>query len=277
MRVHVCGTRGSTPAPGGDFLRYGGHTSCIALGHDDGPPTLFLDAGTGIREAGRLMQGRPFNGSILLGHLHWDHVQGLPFFAGSDDPAARTDLYMPAQGDAEKVLERFMSPPFFPITPSQMKGTWRFLSIEEGETEIEGFTVLALDIPHRGGRTMGYRVTTAGASVCYMSDHCPTDIGGGPGGLGEYHQAALTLAKDCDVMFHDSQYTDHELPERSFYGHSSCGYAVGLAATAGVKKILMFHHDPSRTDEQVDALVKEYQRDGVEVAAAAQGMVVDIP
>ena len=93
MRVHLCGVRGSTPAPGAEFVRYGGHTSCLAVGHDDGPvPTLILDAGTGLRRVTALLDGRPFDGTILLTHLHWDHVHGLPFFRGGDREDARVTL-----------------------------------------------------------------------------------------------------------------------------------------------------------------------------------------
>src|SRR5579864_1962691 len=159
MRVWVCGVRGSTPAPGGEFARYGGHTSCIALGQDGGPPTLILDAGTGIRRVGALLGGRPFEGTILFGHLHWDHTQGLPFFAAADRPDARVDVLIPAQGDAGRVLARAMSPPHFPIGPDELRGNWRFDGLEPGDHHIEGFSVVAHEIPHKGGRTYGYRIS----------------------------------------------------------------------------------------------------------------------
>ena len=111
MRVHLCGVRGSTPAPGAEFLRYGGHTSCVAVGHDDSPvPALILDAGTGLRQVTGLLAGRPFDGTILLTHLHWDHVHGLPFFRGGDRDDARVRLLLPDQersaGDGHRPLRR---------------------------------------------------------------------------------------------------------------------------------------------------------------------------
>ena len=130
MRVHFCGVRGSTPAPGADFIRYGGHTSCVAIAHDDDAvPTLILDAGTGLRQVTPLLGGPPFAGTILLTHLHWDHVHGLPFFRGGDRDDARVALLLPDQEDgssAEEVLARGMSPPHFPITPSGLRGSWTF-------------------------------------------------------------------------------------------------------------------------------------------------------
>ena len=100
MRVIVCGTRGSTPAPGPELVRFGGHTSCVAVAHDGQRPSLILDAGTGIRQVSRLLDGQPYAGAILLGHLHWDHTQGLPFFNAGDNPGSQVAVYAPAQGAA---------------------------------------------------------------------------------------------------------------------------------------------------------------------------------
>ena len=278
MRVTICGARGSTPASGPDFVRHGSHTSCVALAHDGERPRLVLDSGTGIRRITALLGEHSFDGSILLGHLHWDHTQGLPFFAAADRADARTDLYMPAQGDAEEVLRRVMSPPHFPITPADLRGTWRFLGLEPGEpVEMEGFTVLAREIPHKGGRTFGFRVSDGGATVAYLSDHCPTALGPGPDGLGEYHEAALALAHDVDLLVHDAQYLDEELAARASFGHASAGYAVALGERAGARRVLLFHHDPPRTDDDIDALVASFAGATVPVEAAAEGMVVDFP
>src|SRR3954452_7461205 len=135
MRVTVCGPRGSTPAPGPEFVRYGGHTSCIAVGHHGQPPSLILDSGTGIRRVTKLLDGQPFAGAILLGHLHWDHTQGLPFFGAGDRPDARVHVYLPAQGAPVEVLSRFMPPPHFPIPPTELRGAWRFDGLEAGDHE----------------------------------------------------------------------------------------------------------------------------------------------
>lgn len=276
MRVTVCGTRGSTPAPGPEFLRYGGHTSCLAIAHDGSPPTLILDAGTGIRQVSSLLGGRPYQGAVLLGHLHWDHTQGLPFFVAGTEPGSSVDVYAPAQGEAEAVLTRFMSPPHFPITPGELRGSWRFDSLEAGPAKIAGFDVLALEIPHIGGRTFGFRVSDGRSTIAYLSDHCPTLLGPGPDGLGERHEAALALAAECDLLFHDSQYTDEELPARAHFGHSSAGYAVALAVQSSTRRLMLYHHDWMRTDDEIDALVDRYKAAAVPVAAAAQDMVIDL-
>lgn len=169
MRAHFLGVRGSTSAPGESFVRYGGYTSCVAVAHEgDAAPRLILDAGTGIRRASALCLGAPFSGTLLLSHLHWDHVHGLPFFSAADREGSRTDLYLPEQLDrasAFDVLARAMSPPHFPIGPEGLRGNWSFSTLAPGKSEMEGFTVEALEIPHKGGTTYGYRVSDATAAV----------------------------------------------------------------------------------------------------------------
>lgn len=278
MRLHFCGTRGSTPAPGPDFVRYGGHTSCVAVAHDGQAPSLLLDAGTGARQVWRLLDGRAFDGVVLLSHLHWDHTHGLPFFRAGDDPAARVDLYLPEQdGDAEALLARGMSPPSFPIRPSQLRGRWRFHNLEEGTHAIGGFEVVAREIPHKGGRTFGYRVSDATGSVAYLSDHHPTSLGPGPDGLGERHAAARALAQDVDLLIHEAQYTVEELPQRADFGHTTADYAVALARECGTAALALFHHDPARTDDEVDAVLaraRSLAGGHTEVTAAAEGATV---
>ncbi|MDQ3107229.1 MAG: MBL fold metallo-hydrolase [Actinomycetota bacterium] len=278
MRVWVCGVRGSTPAPGPEFVRYGGNTSCVALGHGDDPPSLILDAGTGIRRLGGLLAGAPFDGALLLGHLHWDHTQGLPFSPSLDSPGSTVALHLPAQGDPVEVLSRAMSPPHFPILPTDLRGNWTFTSLEAGTHTIAGFDVLALDIPHKGGRTFGYRITSpgSGASMAYLSDHWPISVAPGPDGLGEYHPAVLELCTGVDVILHDAQYTAAELPGRKDFGHSAIEYAVGLSERCG-SAVLLYHHDPNRTDDALDALVAPYAGHVPPIAAAFEGQVLTLP
>jgi ribonuclease BN (tRNA processing enzyme) len=266
------------PAAGPAFVRTGGNTSCVAVarGADD-PPTLLLDAGTGIAQVTRLLDGQPFRGSLLFGHLHWDHIFGLPFFSGGDRDDAEVDVYVPAQGrPALDLLSQAMSPPAFPITPRQLRGRWTFRSLDEGLHRIEGFDVLAREIPHKGGRTFGYRISDGVGSVAYLSDHAPHDLGAGPDGLGAHHEAVVELCRGVDVLVHDAQLTAAELPARRFIGHAAVEYAVGLAYAVGVPRLLLFHHDPTRTDDQVDELLAQVACDGVEVAVAREGDVVSV-
>src|SRR5262249_8363030 len=144
-RVYVtcCGVRGSTPAPGPDFVRYGGNTSCVAVAHSPGtPPVLLLDAGTGVSKVTSLLGGQPFAGTIALTHMHCDHCRGLPFFGGGDPPDARVTLLLPDQrdgSDAESLLARVMTPPFFPIEPRDLRGDWTFGMLSPAPGAAEGF------------------------------------------------------------------------------------------------------------------------------------------
>lgn len=278
MRVHLCGVRGSTPAVGAEFTGVGGNTSCVAVAHDDeAAPRLVLDAGTGLRSVSALLAGNPFRGTILLGHLHWDHTQGLPFFRAADRPDAVTRVLVPEQGaPAVELLQTFMKPPAFPILPPELQGSWSFASIDEGSHSIEGFTVVAREIPHKGGRTMGYRVSDGRSSVAYLSDHGPARVlGPGTDGLGPYHDAAMELCRGVDLLIHDAQYTASELPFRIDYGHSAADYAVELARRSGAARVLLFHHDPDRTDAEVAAIERAMRRgEDVAVDAAREGETI---
>ncbi len=277
MKLFFCGVRGSTPAPGQPYVRFGGHTSCVAVAHDGAAPSLVLDGGTGLANLDRLLGEAPFDGTILLGHLHWDHTHGLPFFAGGARPGHRVQVLMPGQGaPAEQVLARAFSPPHFPVEPSALGAGWSFEAIEEGEHRVEGFSVLAREIPHKGGRTFGFRVTGGGASLAYLSDHHPLALGPGPAGVGELHQAAMDLAAGVDLLIHDAQYTAAELPELAYLGHSCAEYAIGLAEAAGARRVCLFHHAPRRTDSELEALAGRFAGWPVPVVAAADGMTVTL-
>jgi phosphoribosyl 1,2-cyclic phosphodiesterase len=274
VRVTFCGTRGSTPASGPEYVRYGGHTSCVALAHDGQPPSLVLDAGSGLRRVTTLLDGEAFSGSLLLGHLHLDHVQGLGFFSAAD--RGWVDVYVPAQDDPRAVLGRIIGPPIFPLTPDELRGNWSFHSLEPGWRSIEGWSVLALDIPHGGGRTFGYRISDGSASLAYLSDHSPLQLGEGPDGLGEYHPAALSLARGVDLLIHDAQHRAAEFPAKAFLGHSAAEYAYGLAERAGARRLALFHHDPDRTDVHIDAIVADLADGIIDVFAAAENQSVDL-
>jgi phosphoribosyl 1,2-cyclic phosphodiesterase len=252
----------------------------VALAHDDSDaPTLILDAGTGVRTVTPLLGERAFTGTILLTHLHWDHVQGLPFFAAGDREDARVTLLLPEQEDgasAAGVLARAMSPPHFPMEPDGLRGFWTFATIAPGERRIEGFDVLAREIPHKGGRTLGYRIGDGRSSVAYLPDHCPTALGPGPDGCGEYHPAALELAAGVDVLVHDAQLlTPAELALEGRFGHAAAGYAVELGRRAGSRAVMLFHHRPDRTDAALDELARSFEG-APNVTPAAQGTVLQL-
>jgi phosphoribosyl 1,2-cyclic phosphodiesterase len=281
LRVHLCGVRGSTPAPGIEFVRYGGHTSCVALAHDGAAaPSLILDAGAGVQRVSRLLQGAPFDGTILLSHLHWDHIVGLPFFAAADNLDARVTVLLPEQetrASAESVLAGMMSPPYFPVGPTELRGEWDFATVAPEEWLLEGFTVLAREIPHKGGRTFGYRISDEHSTLAYIPDHCPTTLGPGEDGFGEYHPAALELARDADVLLHDAQLFPTELAAEADFGHAVADYSVELARRSGTRSVLLFHHRYDRTDDALDGLARRLGGGSEpEVSVAAEGTVLEL-
>lgn len=275
MQVLFCGVRGSTPAPGADFVRVGGNTSCVALTPSGAStPRLVLDAGTGLAALSRRLDHRPFRGTILLSHLHWDHTQGLPFFRAGDQPGSEVDLLLPDPQDgttAVDLLARSMAPPHFPIRPEGLQGAWTFTAIDEGVHEVEGCTVHAVELPHKGGRTFGYRVEDpSGATVAYAPDHGPFALGAGPDGHGLVHDAVLALATGVDVLIHDAQFLADEAGVAEAYGHATVDYCFALAAAADVGHLVLFHHGPGRVDGDVEALAERAPA-GLSVSVAREG------
>jgi len=278
VKVSFWGVRGSTPVSGADFVRYGGSTSCVTVSHDDDDlPRLVLDAGTGLVNLARRFGADAFHGTILLTHMHWDHMQGLPFFWAADREAAVVDLRLPVgEGalDAEHILGGVMQPPFFPIGPRGLRGTWSFAAVDTEPFEAEGFRITAHDVPHKGGRTVGYRITDGTSTISYAPDHRPTAFGPGDDGFGEFHPAALALATDVDVLVHGGPYRAQELKIADDFGHTTIPYAIGLAIRAGATRLVITHHSPIRTDAQLDELGEMAAGGDVPVEFAFEGLVV---
>lgn len=268
MRMHLLGVRGSTPAPGTSFVRYGGQTSCVALATDSSPvPSLVLDAGTGLRNLGALLGGAPYRGAILLTHLHWDHLHGLPFTPCVDRPDAEVDLRVPAQGwrTAKALLGRAMSPPSFPIGVDGLRGRWHTSRLRTGRFEIEGFTVVAAEVPHKGGRTFGYRVSADGSTIAYLPDHV-LEGGATP--------AARMLAAGVDVLLHDASNAVGDRAAATCFGHSTVDDAVSFAREAGVGQLVLTHHAPNRTDDELDMIVAGVDVGDLDVVVAWEGAVL---
>lgn len=253
-------------------MRYGGHTSCVAvIAAGAAAPSLLMDAGTGIRSLPDLLGPEPFRGSILLSHLHWDHVEGLPFCRAVDRDDARVDLHVPEQDgvSARDLLARTLSPPSFPIEPEGLLGSWRFLPAPEGATSIEGFEVTAVDINHKGGRTLGYRVANAAGSFAYLPDHAPSR------GIAP---AVWSLIEGVDVLLHDAQFTERERSLADDYGHATVEETVEIARKAGVGRLVLFHHSPVRTDDQLDRILELVDSSpGIVVAREGMRIAVSAP
>jgi phosphoribosyl 1,2-cyclic phosphodiesterase len=277
MRVTFHGVRGSTPCQSEEIQRYGGNTSCVSIDAPGQQPLVF-DLGTGLRYFGKsLAADRLFQGNCLLSHLHWDHVQGLPFFTPLLREGSSLDVYGPAQADGrslDDVVSFTIRPPLFPVSVDELPGDVRFHDTADSEFAIGAFNVMSRMIPHLGP-TLGFRVEFDGRSVAYLSDHQqPFD------GTHSAAAGALELVEGVDLLIHDSQYTQPEFEAKSTWGHCTVDYAVWLACHAGVKRLALFHHDPSRRDDDLDGLLqcaKELGgRHGVDVIAASEGLTVDV-
>lgn len=282
MTASFHGVRGSTPCHGSEIVRYGGNTSCVAVNIPGADPIL-LDLGTGLRYFGAQQPaGVPFRGTCLLSHLHWDHIQGLPFFTPLLTDGAEVTIHAPSQDDGKSVAQVFgdtIKPPLFPIDLAMLPGNIAFDEIADSDFVIDGgpageIRVMSRIIPHVG-KTVGFRIEWNGSSIAYLSDHQqPCD------GSLEATAGALELCRDVDLLIHDAQFTPAEFASKCDWGHCTVGFAVWLAAEAGAKQLALFHHDPSHDDEMLDDLVAEARFDGeargVDVFGAAEGLTVAV-
>lgn len=281
MNITFFGVRGSTPCPCELNRRYGGNTACVAL-EAEGHEPIVLDMGTGLRFWGETQpQDGTFAGTALVTHLHWDHVQGLPFFVPINRPGARLDIYGPLQEDGSGLADafaEFMRPPYFPVGIDALVGDIRFRDIEPGSFAVGDAKVTALPVPHIG-LTFGFRVELGGVRVAYVPDHQqPID---GSHGVAD---SVLELCDGVDLLIHDAQYTPDEFAVKAHWGHCTIDYALTVARESGARRLALFHHDPDHGDEQLDRLLAA-ARDraaslGIdEVIAASEGLTVsfDVP
>lgn len=243
----------------------------MALSAPDVPPILF-DMGTGARHAAA---HGPFDGVCLLGHLHWDHVQGLPFFPPLLSTQGRLQIFAPPTDDgrhAGEALRAAICPPLFPVGLDALPGTLEFHDAVDGEMSLGAATVMMRSVPHVGP-TVGFRVDTPVGSVAYVSDHQEPADRQVPDGVRE-------LCEGVDVLIHDAQYTDDEFASRAHWGHSTYGFALHVAQECSVGSLVLFHHDPNRHDDDLDRFAREVMMaagsDGPQIVVAVEGLVLEV-
>ncbi len=273
MRIKFWGVRGSIASPGPDTAGVGGNTSCIEV--RCGATRIILDAGTGIRRLGDALLGQgPVEATVLLSHLHWDHIQGLPFFVPAYLPSTRLEVVGSAGGVSSlgAVLAAQMTAPVFPVRLDELGADLRLREVRSGDTFTVGETrVRAARLNHPGG-VLAYRIEHEGRSVVYATD--------------TEHYACVdpalrALAEGADVLIYDSQYTPEEYRgdtgrSRVGWGHSTYVAGAELAKAAGVGQYVLFHHDPQRSDAGVDDLERRARELFAPSLAAREGMEIGV-
>jgi phosphoribosyl 1,2-cyclic phosphodiesterase len=251
VNVKVWGARGSVPAPGPEMNRYGGNTSCVQLLLSDGE-TLILDAGTGIRSLGFALGAGLPRINILLTHLHLDHIQGLMFFPPCFRTESKITIWGPSSPEAslEHRVARYISAPLSPVEVRELPCEVSFRDTPATEWEIGSARIRAEAVTHRGP-TLGYRITDADTTVCYIPDHEP-GLGAQLESLEPEWISGYDLARGADLLIHDCQYTDDEYPEHVGWGHSPLGDTLTFARRTEVERLLLFHHDPLHSDRFLD-------------------------
>ena len=279
MLVRIWGCRGSLASPGASKVRYGGDTSCVEVRLDDGT-LIVLDAGTGIREFGVHLDGGLQEVHLLLTHLHIDHVEGLPFFPSLWNPDVDVHVWGPPSPvmTLRERIARYMSPPLFPIDIHDVPGACIFHDLPTDPWTIGTATLTALSIEHPGP-TVGYRLEADGASMAYMPDHEPAILGNLMEESPEWIDG-FAIAREVDVLMHDSQYTPEEYEARRGWGHSSYVDAIAYAHATGAKQLIMFHHDPTHNDTTLEAMEHEaaslWVGTGPDPRLAAAGMTLHL-
>ncbi len=272
LSVKFWGVRGSCATPGVEFARFGGNTPCIEV--RAGATTLILDAGTGIRRLGQsLLAKGKVDVTLLLSHVHWDHIQGLPFFAPLYVPGTRIHVAGGANPmPLRDCLHRQMSAPNFPVDLRDVAATLTFFEMRDRQRAVLGDAeVTAVRANHPDG-VYAYRIEHKGRSIVYATDT-------------EHYSCVdkrlLSLCKDADVLIYDTQYLPEEYSgergmSRIGWGHSTYEAAATLAQAANVRELVLFHHDPERTDEQVIALEARAQALFASSKAAFEGMELSL-
>jgi phosphoribosyl 1,2-cyclic phosphodiesterase/ActR/RegA family two-component response regulator len=254
------GTRGSIASPGPRTQRYGGNTPCVEIRVGD--QRLIIDAGTGLRELGndimKESQGKAVEAHMLIGHTHWDHIQGLPFFTPMYLPQNRFTVYgvHGTTQSFENVLRGQMNPTYFPVEMKEMASR---VEIQELSGPIKiGDAKISYHYLNHPGITVGFRIETRRGTICYISDHEPYGKLNNKGEFSAKEDADVArFVHGADLLVCEAQYTDEEYRQKKSWGHSTFTDVIGLAIQAQAKRVALFHHDPSHTDEMMDRFVAE--------------------
>ena len=262
--VTFYGVRGSTPFSAPTHIGFGGNTCCVVIDIEDEKP-IILDMGSGLFAYSRALGDCPLEATVLLTHLHWDHVAGLPFFGPVLCPGGSLDIYGPPDEGMtlDQAINSLIRPPFFPVTIEDFAGDLRIHDLWCDDLEVSTAKVWARPVPHTS-KTSGYRIEVGGKSVVYIPDHQqPLDD------ATKVPETVLELCDGADLLIHDGQYPQALFDKRAHWGHSTPDYAVEVARQAGVSSLALFSHDPLHTDEQLRE-IESYTQDLGEKAGLSQ-------
>ena len=274
FRVRYWGVRGSCPTPGPDTVRYGGNTSCVEVRCGD--EVLILDAGSGLRALGVSLRQEmnPVRATMLFTHLHWDHIQGFPFFMPAFIAGNELHIYGEERTNMSllDVLRGQQMQPTFPVSLDDMGATMHFHALPRGGSFDIGEIRVTTAPLHHPGEATAYRIDYRGRSFVHASDHEHQ---------GELHRPLVELARGADVLSYDATYTNAEyLGERGMshvgWGHSTWEEAVKMAHAAAVRQLVLFHHDPEHSDDQMDGIGHSARERFANTVVAYEGMVIDL-
>ena len=265
LSVRFWGTRGSIPAPGRSTLKYGGNTSCVEVSFGD--EVFIFDSGTGIRELGldlmKRASGAAQKGHVFIGHTHWDHIQGFPFFVPAYIPKNKFTIHsVKSIGESfETIFRRQMGINYFPVEVGDMSSQLEFNHIDTRPFEI-GDVKVRTSFTNHPGVNLAYRLDFEGSrSVVYLTDHENHASFSGDSELARRQDKAIEdFCRGTDLLIVDSQYTEEEYEVKKGWGHSRWKDSVALGVAAEVKNLAMFHHDPTRTDDALDAISSGAQK-----------------
>ena len=257
MQLRFWGTRGSIAAPGPKTARYGGNTSCVEVRASDGT-VIILDCGTGARELGlhlaRTMP-QPIRLHLFIGHTHWDHIQGFPFFVPAFLPGSELNIYAPIgfQRGLEEAMAGQMEYSYFPVKMRDLRSRIHFTELDEGFFRV-GDVLVETQYMNHTAPTIAYRMTSDGATIAYATDHEPFWNASGRVSQHPGDERHIAFLKGANLVIHDAQYTEEEYRDKVGWGHSSIEYAVDVALAAGVERLVLFHHDPAHNDDTMDRM-----------------------
>jgi phosphoribosyl 1,2-cyclic phosphodiesterase len=285
VKVRFWGVRGSIAAPGPRTARYGGNTPCVEIRAAD--QLMIVDAGTGIRELGLSLvknaSGAPIEGSLFIGHTHWDHIQGFPFFTPLYLPTSRFSVYgmHGTTRSFRDVMDGQMSSTYFPVQLKDLGSKPAF--VELNEPVMIGPVKVSYHFLNHPGITVGFRFEHEGRVVSYLSDHEPYAKLNRAGDFSDKEDANVArFAEGSDLLICEAQYTSEEYLLKKGWGHSTFEDVLDLADKAGAKRVALFHHDPAHDDAAMDALVDSCvalvtsRKKTIEVFAAREGQTIEI-